>query len=61
MPNSFAQPTPVFCLPTGMRMSDVKNFDMEQVKGKFIILNPIKNKAHHQPNGGNSIPIPANY
>ena len=34
----------LFACFTGMRMSDVKNFDMEQVKGKFIILNPIKTK-----------------
>lgn len=34
----------LFSCFTGMRLSDVKNFDMEQVKGDFIILNPIKTK-----------------
>jgi integrase/recombinase XerD len=29
---------------TGMRLSDVKNFEMDQVKGDFIILHPIKTK-----------------
>jgi len=34
----------LFSCFTGMRLSDVKNFDMEQVKGEFIIINPIKTK-----------------
>lgn len=34
----------LFSVFTGMRLSDVKNFDMEQVKGEFIIINPIKTK-----------------
>ena len=34
----------LFSCFTGMRLSDVKNFDMEQVKGDFIMLTPIKTK-----------------
>jgi integrase/recombinase XerD len=34
----------LFSVFTGMRLSDVKNFDMEQIKGDFIIINPIKTK-----------------
>lgn len=34
----------LFSCFTGMRLSDVKNFGMDQVKGDFIILNPIKTK-----------------
>lgn len=34
----------LFAAFTGMRLSDVKNFTMDQVKGDFIILNPVKTK-----------------
>jgi integrase/recombinase XerD len=34
----------LFSCFTGMRLSDIKGFDMEQVKGDFIIINPIKTK-----------------
>ena len=34
----------LFAAFTGMRLSDVKAFDMDQVKGDFIILNPVKTK-----------------
>lgn len=34
----------LFSCFTGFRLSDVKNFRMEQVKGDFIIVNPIKTK-----------------
>lgn len=34
----------LFSAFTGMRLSDVKNFDVDQIKGDFIILNPIKTK-----------------
>lgn len=34
----------IFSCFTGLRLSDVKAFRMEQVKGEFIILNPIKTK-----------------
>jgi len=34
----------IFSCLTGLRLSDVKEFRMEQVKGEFIILNPIKTK-----------------
>lgn len=34
----------LFACFTGMRLSDVKEFRMEQVKGEFIILNPIKTR-----------------
>jgi site-specific recombinase XerD len=34
----------LFSAFTGMRLSDVKNFSMEQIKGEFIIINPIKTK-----------------
>lgn len=34
----------LFSCFTGLRLSDVKNFRMDQVKGDFIIVNPIKTK-----------------
>jgi len=34
----------LFSVFTGMRLSDVKNFVIDQVKGDFIILNPIKTR-----------------
>lgn len=34
----------LFSCFTGMRLSDVKAFEMEQVKGEFIIVNPAKTK-----------------
>jgi len=34
----------LFASFTGMRLSDVKGFEMDQVKGDFIILNPVKTK-----------------
>lgn len=34
----------LFSCFTGLRLSDVKNFRMEQIKGDFIIVNPIKTK-----------------
>lgn len=34
----------LFSCFTGFRLSDVKGFKMEQIKGDFIIINPIKTK-----------------
>lgn len=34
----------LFSCFTGMRLSDVKAFDMDQIKGSTIVLNPVKTK-----------------